>query len=179
MNKALSWLLILGGGYVVLEILGINPITTVEKILGITPSTTSTTPTVSTASTTTSVSTTNTLALVAAAAQAGGTDPNSLQTVSTWNYYFNAVRGIPGPAGLAINGAQQPVGYLVSITDWWIAMQNAGFSGLGTFCNKLGGGIMGMGVLAHANPYNNPQGTPFRQNLLPTGYEKNIVVMGS
>jgi hypothetical protein len=176
MGTITDWLMILGGGYVILEILGINPLSMIESVLGIntTAATTTAATTSPQASTATSVSsTTNTLALVAAAAQAGRTDPTSLQTVSVWNYYYAAVRGIPGPAGLAVNGAQQPVGYLCSIQDWWTAMQAAGFSGFGY--NNFG-----LGVIANrVNPYANPQGTPFRQNLIPTGYEKRIVKIGS
>jgi hypothetical protein len=172
MGTMTDWLMILGGGYVILQILGINPLGIIESALGINTSSTATVNT-TTASTATSVTSSNILALVAAAAQAGGTDPNSLQTVSTWNYYYNAVRGIAGPAGLAVNGAQQPVGYLCSIQDWWTAMQAAGFSGLSTICGY------GLGYVANGvNPYKNPQGTPFRLNLLPTGREKNITIMG-
>jgi hypothetical protein len=143
-------------------LLGINPITTFEKLLGITPTTTDTTTTG--ASTTTSV-VSGTLQLVANAAIAAGVNPNTqLFTFDQWNYYYQAVRGIPGPDPKSVVGYTP--GENISITEWWSYMSGSGFSGLGA----IGHGI---------NPYANPQGTPFRQNLIPRGIEKSIFVVGS
>ena len=103
----------------------------------------------------------NTKSLVVAAATAGGAAPNSYQTVDVWNYYYNQVRGIPGPAPEQVfPGVDRNKTY--SVDEWWNALTGAGFSGIGYIAHRV-------------NPYENWQGTPFGDNLLPTGMEKYII----
>lgn len=101
-----------------------------------------------------------TLALVAAAAAADKTDPSSYQSTDLWNYYYQGVRGVPGPPPEDLfPGIDRNTKH--SISEWWTAMSAKGFSG--------------MGNIAHwVNPYHNPSGNPFGDNIGPTGMETYI-----
>ncbi len=112
---------------------------------------------------TNSSSTTNaaaTLALVAAAAKAAGTDPSSYQSTDVWNFFYQGVRGVAGPAPEDLfPGVDRNTKH--SISEWWGAMSGKGFSGLG--------------MIAHfVNPYHNVSGNPFGDNIAPTGMETYI-----
>jgi hypothetical protein len=107
------------------------------------------------AATTTNANAVNTYNLVKAAITSAGV--SGLQTVDVWNYYYQQIRGIPGPAPETLfpnNDRNEKY----SMDEWWAAMTGQGFSGLGLIAH-------------HVNPYWNPQGTQFGDNLTATGME--------
>lgn len=90
-------------------------------------------------------------------------DPNSYQTADFWNYYYQEIRGIPGPAPESLNLPGYVAGAKYNLGQWWNSMMNAGFSGLGLIAH-------------HVNPYINAfqQQDEFGANLVPTGMEMYI-----
>lgn len=158
MNDLLKFGLIGVGGYFILKYLGILP-TTTTTTTGTTGNTTSTQTT-----NTTTVFNTDTLALVAKKANDSGTDPNSLQTFDTWNYFYANVRGIEGPdPSVYLSAANRSM--LMSINEWAGYMAKGGFSGMGLIAN-------------YVNPYVTYGRSNFGDNLNPTGVELYRKVIG-
>jgi hypothetical protein len=64
-------------------------------------------------------------------------DANStgLQTFDTYNFFYNKVRGVPGPDPSAFLPAGQRT-KLLSADEWWGYMTKAGFSGLGMLARR-------------------------------------------
>lgn len=105
-------------------------------------------------------------------------DPNAYQSVDYWNFYYNLVRGIPGPSPSDLIPNITP-GYKLSIDDWWNAMVGHGFSGMGlaglgcpTLCNTAWGGLSS--IARSVNPYANPLGQVYGNYLRPSGFERAV-----
>src|SRR5579864_7748972 len=62
--------------------------------------------------------------------QAAGLQPGALQTFDQWNFYYNKVRGIPGPDPSNFLDAAHRSQNLTD-SEWWADMQQGGFSGMG------------------------------------------------
>lgn len=107
------------------------------------------------AATVTNANAVNTYNLVKAAIQSAGV--SGMQTVDVWNYYYQQIRGIPGPAPETLFPSNDR-NEKYSMDEWWSAMTGQGFSGLGLIAH-------------HINPYWNPQGTNFGDNISATGME--------
>jgi hypothetical protein len=70
------------------------------------------------------------------AAMAAATPPASgLQTFDTYNFYYNKVRGLPGPDPTPILPPDQRT-KLLSADEWWGYMTKAGFNGLGMLARR-------------------------------------------
>jgi hypothetical protein len=97
--------------------------------------------------------------------QAVNDDPNQNHTVWEWNYYYQLVRGIPGPDPTVVlpNNANADT-ELISLNEWWTGMTGAGFSGMGNIARGV-------------NPYANPMGTPMGSYLTLLGSEAAIKVV--
>jgi hypothetical protein len=149
-GSSLSWIVIGLGGYIVLRFLGIDPLALISSMFGLTTQTaippgtttnannpgTSTNPSTTTNTTNTNNALPpNTKSLVLnAATQYGVGGAGALNSVDTWNYFYNQIRGIPGPAPEDLfpnNDKNQKY----SIDEWWAAMTSKGFSGLGQVAN--------------------------------------------
>lgn len=158
MDSVIKWGLILGGGYLALRYFGIDPLASLGN------STVSSAPTSSNAgagTTSTTADTTtaaNTLNAVQALMAKSGQDPNSYYTVDVFNYYYNAIRGVPGPDQATLFPGDTP-NKQYAISEWWNAMQGKGFSGLGIIANRM-------------NPYWNPKGQPFGSNISAKASER-------
>jgi hypothetical protein len=162
MNDLIKYGAIGIGGYFVLKyVFGIDLLTSFE------------TPAVSTATASTpqaadptnaakAAGTATTLELLKQAMVADKQDPTVLHSVDVWNYYYNKVRGVAGPAPEELfPGVDRNKNY--TLNEWWTAMSGAGFSG--------------MGMIAHfVNPYWNPAGggVGFGRGLTVNGMEKYI-----
>ena len=127
------------GGYFILKYMGIDVLSAWDG------STVTTTPVTNAPVTTTTspqaqqlaAAQITTLQLVSNAVTAAKIDPTSYQSVDTWNYYYNQVRGIPGPSPETLFvGVDR--NKLYSINEWWTAMTGQGFSG-----------FSGLGTIAH------------------------------
>jgi hypothetical protein len=69
------------------------------------------------------------------AAKAGGA--SQLLSFDQWNYAYQAVRGVPGPAPDQFLSAADRF-KLISINEWWGYMQQAGLSGIGILAPRRG-----------------------------------------
>jgi hypothetical protein len=98
-------------------------------------------------------------------AASGVSGASTLQSVDFWNYYYQKVRGIAGPAPEDLfPGVDRNKTY--TIDEWWVAMTGKGFSGMGMIAH-------------HVNPYWNPAGggVGFGRGLTVNGMEKYITQM--
>lgn len=115
------------GGYFLLKYMGVD-------LFGSTPAPTTTT-TTSTTNGTSSVAQT-TKQLIANALVADNQNPNAYHSVDYWNFYYNRVRGVNGPAPEDLfPGADRNKNY--SLDEWWAAMAGDGFSGLGVIVPRV------------------------------------------
>ena len=165
MNDIVKIGLIVGGGYLVSKyVFGFDPLASLvaAPVTTTGPGTpvntgggTSTTPQAN------NPTLANTVSLVAAAMKKAGNDPTQMYTFDTWNYWYQQVRGIPGPdPNQYLSAANRSEN--ISISEWQGYMQQGGFNGLGLLAHRI-------------NPYWNPQGTPEGDNLLANGFEKYAV----
>jgi hypothetical protein len=157
MNKILGIGIALVGGYYLLKAMGFQGITAATA----TGATTATTPQ---ANTPASQATNQLIQAIYNKVIASNINPMSYYTVDVWNTFYVAVKNTPGPApedlfpGVDRNTTYQFSQYAQGLTNH---------------------GLAGLGMIAHyVNPYTNVQGTPMGSNLLPTGFEKFIVVKG-
>lgn len=143
------------GGYVVAKMLGYDPLAFLEHSM-------QTTPLVSSPQANDVISTAGaTKDLVISAARTGGVSPTSYQSSDIWDYFYQRVRGIPAPSPEDLfPGADRNKMY--SIDEWWVAMVKKGMSGLG--------------MIAHFNPYYNPNGQAFGNNLMANGIENLRII---
>lgn len=160
----MNWLLIVGAAFIAYEFFlkpGATTATTTGTTGGATNTTNATQGTVGQQQTGSSAVANQTLNAVLNAMVAGGEDPTKYHTVDTWNFYYNLVRGVPGPSPEELFPTK-PRTQAYSIGEWWTAMTAKGLSGLG--------------VIAYRNPYVNPvQGLHFGSNMRATGFEKASV----
>lgn len=68
------------------------------------------------------------------AIRASGLDMTVNHTVDEYNWFYQKVRGRPGPGSLF---PSDPTGSLYTYDEWWNAMVGAGFSGLGVVANQV------------------------------------------
>jgi hypothetical protein len=158
MNKVIGIGIALFGGYFLLKAMGVIP----DSLPTVATGGTSTTPQ---ASTPTSMASQQLVAAILAKVQASNVNPNEYHTVDVWNTFYVAVKGTPGPAPEDLfPGKDRNTTYTFGQYGAQLVQQ----------------GLSGLGVIAHwINPYNNVQGTPMGSNLVPTGFEKFIVVRGA
>jgi|SRR5215475_8172882 len=159
MNKVLGVGIAVVGGYFVLKAMGI------DLLGGTAPAATTGVATTPQAATPTSTASNTLINAILNKVVADGTDPNSYHSVDFWNVYYQATKGVPGPA---------PEALFVGVdrnNTYTFAQYAAGLAAQG---------LSGLGVIAHhVNPYTNVQGTPFGSNVTPNGFEKFIVVKGA
>lgn len=150
------------GGYFLLRYFGIDLLSGITTPAVSTVTGTADTPQAANPNAATEQATATTLSLLQAAMTANKQDPTKLYTVDIWNYYYNQVRGVAGPAPEELfPGVDRNKNY--SLNEWWTAMSKAGFSGLGLIAH-------------HTNPYWNPAGggVGFGRGLTVNGMEKYI-----
>lgn len=147
MGKLIGWGLAIGGGYLLLDHLGLIP-STVPVATGVTTSPQAANPM--------SDATKGQLISALAADHITG-----YQSADLYGWYYQKVRGIaaPAPETLFVGADRNK---LYSFDEWWSAM--------------VGAGMSGMGIIAHrVNPYWNPiAGQPSFSNLSPNGSEKLV-----
>lgn len=164
MNKTIGWLIAAIGGYWLLE--QMNYVPCLFGCTAATPSTgTATTPQAANPNNATTAATTSsaTPSAIQAAMVANHDDFTKMHTAWQWNYYYQNVRGIPGPdPNVLFPNNPYATSQEFTFDEWWSAMQGQGFSGLGLIAKNV-------------NPYNNPMGTPFGSYLSPRGIEKFTV----
>lgn len=158
----LTKMLLIGGGAFVVYELFLKPQQAGIATAGTTADTQNTTNatqgTVSSQQPTNTVVANQTLQAVINAMATAGEDPTRYHSVDTWNYYYQLVRGIPGPAPESLFPSN-PRTQTYSIGEWWAAMTGAGMSGIG--------------AIAFRNPYQNPvAGLYFGSNMRATSFEK-------
>lgn len=159
--KTLLWLAAGGGVLYLLDTMGVFGTATVAT----TTSAASTTSSSPQANNPNATAQNQTLQMVIAKMQQNGLDPvNTYYSASQYNFFYQLVRGIPGP-----ELDQFPANELISINDWWSAMTSNGFSGLGM-------------IALHVNPYlQGPRTSPLKKfgaGLAPTGIETYIFSKG-
>jgi hypothetical protein len=165
MNKVVGIGIALVGGYFLLKAMG------VDVLAGGTPSvsgqvaTGATTSTSPQASTPASQATNQLIQAIYNKVIASKIDPMAYYTVDVWNTFYVAVKNTPGPA-------PEDLFPNVDRNTTYNFQQYAG--------GLTAHGLAGLGTIAHyVNPYTNVQGTPMGSNLVPTGFEKFIVVRGA
>lgn len=155
--KAIGWLAIGGVGLYLADQMGLF-----ASLSGTT--TTSQVATSPQAANPNAAQTNQTLNMVIAAMQKDGLDPvHQYYSASQYNFYYNIVRGIPGP-----ELPQFPVNELISVSDWWGGLTASGLSGLGMIAH-------------HVNPYlQGPRANTamFGAGLAPNGMETYIIRRG-
>lgn len=162
MNKGIGWMIAIAGGYLVARHFGYDPLSFLSTAGGNSVPDTSTSPNNASPG---ALSAGTTLAQMINKLKADSVDPNSLQTVDLWNWYYNQVRGIAGPSPESLfAGADRNRKY--SLSEYWNAMSSTGFSG--------------MGVIAHhVNPYANPiANRPYGGNAHVNAFETFVVHRG-
>lgn len=162
MNKTIGWLIAGVGGYWLLEQLGYVPC-----LFGCTQATTTPTATSPQAANpnnaVNATAAATTAQLVADAMTKNNDNPNAYHTVWQWNFYYQNVRGVPGPdPNVLFPTDPNATTKMYSWSEYWTAMQGQGFSGLGMIAKNI-------------NPYNNPMGSPFGSYLTPRGIETYVV----
>lgn len=158
----LTKMLLIGGGAFIVYEMFLKPQTAVATTGGTTATTQNTTNatqgSVSTQQPSNTAVANQTLQAVLNAMVAAGEDPTKYHSVDTWNFYYQLIRGIPGPAPEQLF-PNNPRTQTYSIGEWWAAMTGAGLSGIG--------------AIAFRNPYQNPvKGLYFGSNMRATGFEK-------
>lgn len=123
----MNWVLLLGGAFLVYEYL--NGAFTAPSTPAVTTTATSTGTSTTTAAPTPGATVSATLTLVANAAATAGYPAGSLLNWDQWNYFYQQVRGVPGP-DMSNVWPNRPRGYQMTIQEWWAGAQSLGLSGL-------------------------------------------------
>lgn len=164
--KMIGWLILGGGTLYLLDKMGI--------LGGIVPTASgapiASSPQAANATNATAVISSNTtLQAILAELSNAGVNPQSLQTVYTWNYYYTKARGVNGPdPSMILPNNPNAATEQISLSEWWSGMNSAGFSGMGAIAH-------------HVNPYlQGPRATmrAFGAGLAPTGMETYIKQVG-
>jgi hypothetical protein len=159
-------IVILGAaGVVLLDYLGVIHIAFLDQF--ITPMSSGTIAPATTSNTNSTASTqTTTLDAMAALIQKDGMNPaTALMSVSKWNFYYNLARGVAGPAPTDLfpkNANADTENF--TLQEWWSAMVQAGFSGLGLIAHHVNPYLLGPRTTMH----------PFGAGCTPTGPETMI-----
>jgi hypothetical protein len=163
MNKVLGWGIALIGGYYVLKAMGINILGAVPSVSG-TVATGGSVATSPQAASPISQGTNQLIQAIFNKVIASNTNPNNYYTVDVWNTFYVSVKNTPGPA---------PEDLFPGVD------RNTTYNFQQYAAGLVAKGMSGLGVIAHfVNPYTNVQGTPMGSNLVPSGYEKFIIVKG-